>query len=135
MRLEREAFAAWLDRYVAAWRSYDPTEIGDLFSEDATYSYRAGTLVVNGRAAIVASWLEDRDEPGSWDAHYDPLAIDDHVHVAVGWSHYIRPDRALREEYRNIFVCRFDAGGRCSEFTEWWMDTTAGRESEGEATG
>jgi hypothetical protein len=106
---------------VAAWRSYDPAAIGDLFSERASYSYRAGTRVVEGRAAIVASWLSDRDEPGSWDAHYEPLAIDREVHVAIGSSRYFDAAGGVRDEYSNIFVCRFEAEGRCSSFSEWWM--------------
>ena len=30
----------WLDRYVAAWSSYDAAAIGELFSEDAEYRYQ-----------------------------------------------------------------------------------------------
>ncbi len=30
---------AWLDRYVDAWRTYDPAVIGDLFTEGAEYRY------------------------------------------------------------------------------------------------
>lgn len=121
MRLTRDEFAAWLGRYLAAWRSTDPLAIGDLFSERAIYSYRAGTRVVEGRGAIVAAWLADPDEPGSWDAHYEPLAIEGEVHVAKGTTRYSDAEGAVREEFSNIFVCRFDADGRCATFTEWWM--------------
>ncbi len=121
MHLSRDELAAWLGRYVAAWRSADAPAIGDLFSERAIYSYRAGTRVVEGRDAIVAAWLADPDEPGSWDAQYEPLAIEDQVHVAIGTTRYFDADGAVREDYSNIFVCRFDADGRCSTFTEWWM--------------
>ena len=127
--MTRDDFAAWLEAYVAAWRSNDAADIGRLFSEDVTYSYRAGTEVVQGRDAVVASWLEDPDDPASWEAHYEPLAIDDDVHVAVGWSRYLQPDGSLRDEYSNVFVCRFDAAGRCSAFTEWWMRLGPPRES------
>lgn len=123
MTLTRDAFAGWLGRYVAAWRSYEPADIGDLFSERATYSYRAGTRVVEGRAAIVASWLADPDPVGSWEARYEPLAIDGEVHVATGTSRYLDDAGSLRDEYSNVFVCRFDAEGRCMSFTEWWMRT------------
>ena len=137
MHLTRDAFGAWLGRYVAAWKSYDPDGIADLFSEQATYSYRAGTRVVEGRAAIVAAWLADQDEPGSWDAHYEPLAIDGQVHVAIGSSRYFDREGAVREVFSNIFVCRFDPEGRCSEFTEWWMRVAgpAGAAESGEDTG
>ena len=121
MPLSTSEFADWLDRYVAAWRSNDAATIGALFSEDCSYSYRAGTDVVRGRAAIVDDWLKEPDDPDSWEARYEPLAIDGDVHVAKGYSRYLEPDGSLRDEYSNIFVCRFDAAGRCSEFMEWWM--------------
>jgi hypothetical protein len=121
MQLSHDAFAAWLDGYVAAWRSNDAATIGALFTEDCSYSYRAGTQVVNGRDAIVAAWLEDPDDPSQWDARYEPLAIDGEVHVATGWSRYFDDGGTLRDEYSNVFVCRFDDAGQCSEFMEWWM--------------
>ena len=64
MTLDRPAFQAWLDRYVAAWKSYDPAAIGALFSEDAEYRYHPEDEPVVGRAAIVADWLEDRGSGG-----------------------------------------------------------------------
>jgi hypothetical protein len=121
MSLTRDDFAAWLEGYVAAWRSNDAADIGRLFSLDVTYGYRAGTEVVKGRDALVASWLDDPDDPSSWVAHSEPLAVDGEVHVAIGWSRYLQPDGSLREEFSNLFVCRFDGAGQCSEFTEWWM--------------
>ena len=41
--------------------------------------------------------------------------------MALGWTRYLEPAGSLRDEYSNIFVCRFDADGQCSEFTEWWI--------------
>ncbi len=55
--MDRDGFAAWLDRYVSAWRTYDPVAIGDLFSVDATYRYHPEDEPIMGRAAIVADWL------------------------------------------------------------------------------
>ena len=121
--MTRGEFAVWLDRYVAAWKSYDPDAIGDLFTEDASYSYRGGWANVEGREAIVADWLRDRDEEGTFDASYEPLAVDGDVHVARGTSTYRNADGSLRDEYSNIFVCAFDADGRCSSFTEWFVKT------------
>ena len=120
MHLTRDQFAAWLNRYIEAWGSRDPELIGDLFSSDCSYSYRGGHTVVSGREAIVESWLEE-DEPGSWDAAYEPLAIEDQVHVSIGWTRYSDEAGNTRDEYSNIFVCRFDEAARCSDFSEWWM--------------
>ena len=128
MHLTRDDFAAWLGRYVEAWRSRDPAAIGDLFSTDAAYSYRGGRDVVSGREAIVRSWLEDEEDEEEdedrWEAHYEPLAVDGEVHVATGWTRYFNASGAVRDEYSNIFVCRFDDAGRCAEFSEWFMRAT-----------
>ena len=121
MALDHAAFQDWLDRYVAAWKSYDREAIGDLWSEDAQYRYHPEDEPVSGRDAIVASWLDERDDPGTYDAHYEPLAIDGENHVASGWSRYFGADGQLVDEYWNVYLCRFDEAGRCREFTEWWI--------------
>jgi len=120
MHLTRDQFAAWLGRYVEAWRSADAAAIGDLFSEECSYSYRGGHAQVVGREAIVKAWL-DEEESRSWEAAYEPLAIDDEVHVAIGSTRYLDEGGLTRDEYSNVFVCRFDEAGQCTEFSEWWM--------------
>ncbi len=112
----------WLDDYVEAWRTSDPDAIGALFSEDAQYRYHPWDDPLDGRAAIVGSWLADRDEPGSWTAEYRPWAIEGDRAVAVGVSRYLAADRAAVErEYHNVFLCRFDDDGLCREFTEIFL--------------
>jgi ketosteroid isomerase-like protein len=118
--MDHASFQDWLDRYIAAWRSGKADDIGELFSEDVTYSYRPYTEPVRGRAAIVADWLRDPDEPGSWDAEYHPVAVDGDTGVSVGESRYPKEGKA----YSNVFICRFDADGRCREFSEWWVEMT-----------
>jgi ketosteroid isomerase-like protein len=114
--MDHPAFQAWLDRYVGAWRSGDRAEIEALFSPDANYYYGPYREPVQGREAIAADWTESPDAPGSWEAEYRPLAIDGDVGVATGESRYTNG-----RTYSNIFVCRFDGEGRCTEFREWFM--------------
>ena len=38
-----------------------------------------------------------------------------------GWTHYDDPPG-----FSNLWVIRFDADGRCIEFTEWWMERDRG---------
>lgn len=130
--MDRQAFQGWLDRYVAAWKSYDPQEIGDLFSEDANYRYHPQDEPEHGRAEIVTAWLHNPDEKGTYDAHYEPLAIDGEVHVAQGWSRYFNADGSTRDEYMNIYVCRFDDADRCTEFTEYWIQNREFRKRDEE---
>jgi SnoaL-like domain len=121
--ISHAAFQAWLDRYVAAWRSYDPEAIGELFSTDVAYRDHPEDEPVQGRAAVVAKWLDDQDEPGTYDARYEPLAIDPSTgnHVASGWTRYLTSGGDLRDEYWNIFLVTFDEAGRATAFTEWWI--------------
>jgi len=120
--MDHEAFQSWLDRYIDAWRLLDPVAIGDLFSADVRYAYDPFEEAVVGRKAVVDSWLADPDEPGSWEADYEVLAIDGDAHVAHGRTRYLTDDRSgIDREFANVFVCRFDAEGRCREFTEWYM--------------
>ena len=123
--MDEAGFARWLDDYVAAWGSYDAEAIGVLFSEDARYRYHPWDGPVTGRAAIVESWLGDPDEPGSWDARYQPWVVAGDRAVALGVSRYLGPDgETVEREYHNVFLCRFDDDGRCSEFTELFLRRT-----------
>jgi hypothetical protein len=114
--MDHATFQGWLDRYIAAWRSGDPAEIGDLFSADARYSYGPYQDPVVGRAAIVASWTEEPDPPGSWEAEYHPLVVQGDTAVAVGETRYVN-----EHTFSNVFACRFDGEGRCADFREWYM--------------
>jgi hypothetical protein len=121
--VDRESVQDWLDRYVAAWRSYEPEAIGDLFAEDATYRFHAWDDPVAGREAIVANWLEDPDESGSWSASYEPFAVEGDRAVAVGWTNYLADDRrTIERTFYNVWLLRFDDEGRCKEFIESYME-------------
>jgi ketosteroid isomerase-like protein len=121
---------AWLDRYVAAWLSYDANDIAALFTEDVVYRYHPYDDPLVGREAVVASWLgesdsEDastRDAPGTYAARYEPVAVDGDVVVATGTSTYReQPEGPIVRVYDNCFVMRFAGEGRCEEFTEYYL--------------
>jgi hypothetical protein len=121
---------SWLNRYVDAWLSYDPAEIAALFSEDVVYRYHPYDKAIVGRDAVVASWLGEgesgdastRDDPGTYDAEYSPVAIDGDTVVSTGSSRYREvPDGPVVRTYDNCFVIRFDGEGRCRDFTEYYV--------------
>jgi ketosteroid isomerase-like protein len=123
----------WLDRYVAAWLTYDPDKIADLFSDDISYRYHPNDDPILSREAVVASWLGEspesdastRDEPGTYRATYAPVAVDGDVVVATGSTEYLSgPGGAVEKVYDNCFVMRFDGEGRCREFTEYYIERT-----------
>ena len=113
----------WLDGYIAAWAANDGDAISALFTEDAFYSYRPWIdekATVRGRDAIVASWLDNQDDPADWDAEYLPYVVEDDRAVAIGWSRYKAKGEDPERVYHNAYVLRFE-GGRCSEFREFYM--------------
>ena len=70
---------------------------------------------VRGRDAIVADWLKNPDQPGTWQASYRPLVVEGDRAVAVGRTTYTNG-----KVFENLYVLRFAADGRCAEFTEWY---------------
>jgi len=107
---------AWLDAYVAAWRSYDADAIRALFTDDARYAYHPYDEPLVGGAAIAESWLGDRDEPGTWEASYAPSLIAGDRVIVTGETRY-----ATDDVFSNLFELEFAADGRCASFVEWYV--------------
>lgn len=119
--MEKQEATQWLERYVGAWKSNDRNDIAQLFSDDAEYRYHPYDEPLRGRDAIVESWLEEPDPPGTYDARYEPIAIDGDVAVATGTTTYYDDQGSVERIYDNCFVMRFERDGRCREFTEWYQ--------------
>lgn len=121
--MDHASVQQWLDNYVEAWQTYDPQKIADLFTEDSTYHYSPYGDPVTGRDAIVANWLEYRDQPDTYKAEYRPLVVEGSTAVVNGRSTYFEADgKTFSREYDNLFLLRFDEDGRCREFVEWFME-------------
>ena len=128
MKIDDEMVQRWLDAYTHAWITYDPNEIGALFTEDAEYRWHPwdeGDDVARGRSQIVAAWLANRDAAGTYRGAYRPLLVKDDVAIAVGMSIYYTDatQGTLDRSYHNLWVLRFTGEGQCRSFTEWYMPT------------
>jgi uncharacterized protein (TIGR02246 family) len=121
--MERAAVVAWLKSYMHAWETYSPEAIGDLFTDDATYSFHPYDQLVAGRQAIVDAWLKDPDAPGTFTANYAPIAVDGDLAVVNGRSTYFKDSSRteMTKEWDNIFVIQFGKDGRCRSFREWYV--------------
>jgi ketosteroid isomerase-like protein len=122
--MDQSGVQDWLDRYIAAWMTYDEAAIGALFAEDATYRYHPYDHdVLRSRDEIVKDWLKNREAEGTYDAHYEPYAVDGDRAVSIGWSRYYEDASKAKviRTYNNVYLLRFDADGRCAEFTEYYM--------------
>lgn len=108
----------WLARYIEAWSSNDPAAIGELFADDAVYRPTPFSPGWRGREAIVAGWLDRKDDPGTWEFDHDTICASDDLAVIRGTTRYAAP----YPTFSNLWLVRFDQNGRCREFTEWWME-------------
>ena len=114
---DRDALSSWVERYVAAWRSNDSSDIAALFTPDAVYRTAPFVTPRQGQDAIVGGWLDDRDEPGTWSFTYNVVATDP-VGVVEGRTVYSGPDL----EYANIWLIDLDDTGTAARaFTEYYM--------------
>src|SRR5256885_11928172 len=94
--MDIDGVARWLTTYVEAWKSYDREAIGALFSDDVRYRYHPYDEPVEGRTAVVESWLGEgdhegaptRDRDGTYDAAYEPVAAGGAGAVAAGMRHF-----------------------------------------------
>ena len=126
----RESVQAWLDAYAHAWETYDPAEIGALFTDDAIYRWHPFDEGVVGRDAIVKGWLSpdgnesSRDEPGTYHGEYHPWAIDGDKAVAIGTSTYWTDASRSKVEriYHNNWLLEFGPDGKCRSFVEYFVE-------------
>jgi uncharacterized protein (TIGR02246 family) len=116
--MDRNALERWVSDYVRAWESNDPEAIGRLFTADATYYTAPFRQPWRGRDAIVAGWLDRKDDPGTWTFDWQILATADDRGFVQGHTHYTQPPT----DFSNLWVIRLTPEGACAEFTEWWMD-------------
>jgi hypothetical protein len=119
-QLSLEQVQRWLDGYITAWSSYEPDTIAALFTRDVRYEPEPYHTLI-GRDAVVAAWLSDQDPAGSWDAFYEPVAIDGWLAVATGISRYYGADGEEQAIFHNLFLLEFDPDGRCRHYREWYM--------------
>lgn len=122
--MTKSELQGWLDRYVRAWRANTADSIEELFTEDAVYRwhpYDKGDAMVIGRDGIVAAWLDDQDDPDTWEAVYEAWAVDGDRGVGIGTSRYLANSDDPERTYHNCFLMEFAGDGRCSEFTEYFM--------------
>jgi uncharacterized protein (TIGR02246 family) len=115
--VDRADVEDWVRRYVRAWETNDPTDIGDLFTDDARYYTAPHREPWAGRQAIVEGWLGRKDERGDWGFRFEVQAMEGDLAFVRGVTTY----RSEGHDYSNLWVIRLADDGRASEFAEWWM--------------
>jgi hypothetical protein len=105
----------WLESYERAWRAPGTEAIAELFSPAATYSPSPWARAVEGLADIARFWEDERTGPDEQFAMtHEVVAVDGSTAVVR-----VSVDYATDSRWRDLWVIRFDADGRCSAFEEW----------------
>ncbi|MRG61127.1 hypothetical protein GE115_14820 [Agromyces sp. CFH 90414] len=110
--------AEWVAGYLKAWETNDPADIGALFTDDAVYEFRPDDPeAARGRDAIIAAWLEGKDEPGTWAYDWSLLVDTPELVVVKG-----RVEYPAAKDYDTLWAVRLEPDGRATHFTEWYME-------------
>lgn len=117
MAVSREDATAWVAAYERAWRTAGTEALGHLFVEDATYRMSPFEDPAVGLAEIAELWERERKGPDEqFEMSHEVVAVEGDTAVIRVEVHYEGPERP---QYRDLWIVRFAASGRCLEFEEW----------------
>jgi len=115
--MDRDAVERWIQRYELCWRTPGTRDLDALFAPAATYLPSPWSRAVEGLEEIAAFWESERDGPDEeFTMSSEVVAVDDDtavVRVAVDYA------SSPGGRWRDLWVLRFAADGRCSSFEEW----------------
>lgn len=121
MKLTRDYFVDWLERYFDAWKTNDPGLLDGLFAEDIIYHSGPFKPLNKGKKRVIEAWLSN-PPPEELKYAITPFAVQDNTGVAhwnVMYPSSTKP--GVRIEIDGILVIRFDAQGLCIEHKEWFV--------------
>jgi SnoaL-like domain len=130
-KVSRTQIRQWVTDYERAWRTDGTGPLSELFSEDATYSTAPFEQPHRGLAAIASMWERERLGPDeSFSMNSEVVAIEADTVVVRVEVRYGPPKGTL---YRDLWIVRLDADGRCIHFEEWpfWPPGTEGTAARG----
>jgi ketosteroid isomerase-like protein len=107
----------WVAGYELAWRTPGTDGLAALFTPDATYLHSPYEEPIVGIHAISKMWDDDCDGPDEvFTLSREIVAVEGDTAVVQAEVRYGEP---IRQEYRDLWLIRFDVDGRCSQFEEW----------------
>ncbi|MDX2273983.1 MAG: nuclear transport factor 2 family protein [Hyphomonadaceae bacterium] len=117
--LTRAGFAAWLDKYGAAWSAKDAAAAGALFTADASYHEMPFDAPMQGRAAIEAYWTRVTAPQSDIRFSYEIIAVEGDQ-GAAHWRALFNAGGAA-VELNGMFAIAFaEDGVTARSLREWW---------------
>ena len=116
-RVDRAKLRDWIDLYVRLWRIEGTDRLDELFAPDASYSTGPYEKPHVGLDAISRMWEAERQGHDElFEIESEVIAVEGDIGVARIGVHYGEP---RDQDYRDLWIVRFDASGRCVHFEEW----------------
>lgn len=114
---DRTVVQRWVADYERAWRTPGTEGLSALFTADATYLHSPYEKPVVGLDAIRKMWDDDREGPDEvFTVSTEIVAVEGDAAVVRAEVKYSQP---FRQEYRDLWIIRLEADGRCMWFEEW----------------
>jgi hypothetical protein len=115
--MDRTDVTRWIESYERAWRSPGTDQLAVVFAPEVTYRTSPWEEPVKGLDELARLWEHERAGPDEgFTMLSDVVAVDGRtavVRVSVDYE-----DPAVGR-WRDLWVLRFTAGGRCAVFEEW----------------
>jgi hypothetical protein len=117
--VDRPALQAWIELYERAWRTPGTALLAELFTSGAEYKPSPFAEPRRGLAEIAELWDAERDGPDEpFTLSSQILAVERDLGVVQTDVVYERPGT----RFRNLWLVRLDADGRCTSFEEWYWE-------------
>jgi len=114
--VRREELQRWLRGYERAWRTAGTSSLSELFTPDVVYSPSPRSEPVRGLEDLSKFWEKSRSGPDEqFDMQSEMVAMENETAVVRVFVEYLHP----RRYWRDLWVMKFAAGGRCALFEEW----------------
>jgi ketosteroid isomerase-like protein len=115
--MDRTTVVQWVARYERLWRTPGTELLAELFVPDASYLPSPWAQPVEGMEAIARFWEGERNGADeAFTMSSDVVAVDQKMAVVRVFVEY---GATGQRPWRDLWVLRFAADGRCSWFEEW----------------
>jgi len=115
--VSREQLRDWVSAYERLWRTAGTDGLSEVFADDVVYSMAPYEEPIRGLAALAELWDRERHAADEdFELTWEPVALEGAVAVVRVDVSYGQP---RDQEYRDLWVLRFDSAGRCESYEEW----------------
>lgn len=115
--MDKNTVERWVAGYERAWRMPGTEPLAELFSPGVSYRPSPWAEPIVGLSRLGPWWEAERDGPDEpFTITSEVVAVDGDTAVVRVEVHYPRDSPA---RWRDLWILRFGADGRCEAFEEW----------------